>query len=419
MLPNFLKIITYLIIFLLPILCNLVKHSGSVILSVLTLLGVYALLTRKTMPGFYKNEKRIMWSFALYFFICFFFYLANGLLRESASFYWELDHEVRFLAFIPIYYLFCRTGLKSWTIWWGAAVASIIYGLYSIGYIYGLSAGPRATGAYHPIAFGDISLVLGFISLTGIRYFQKQNNALIFIPLLAVFSGILASFLSGTRGAIIAIPFLTFIFFIQLGSFTTPWRYRTILILTIILLSVGFYHLPGSSLDHRFRTGFGEAKAFFEGKGTGRHVVRLGMWSEGWKLFIEHPICGAGRHGYELMIKQKTAMQQIPPEIEKFTSPHNMYLANMDAYGITGLFILLAIFISPLFIFIPASKTDGPSRDMAYAGIMLIAAFMIFGMTETIFNRNININIYMILLAAILSLTTAYKKTRMKTDEYE
>jgi O-antigen ligase len=411
MLPNFLTIVIYLTIFFLPILCNLVEHAGSVILLVLTLLGVYVWLTHKTKPGFDKNENRIMWSFALYFFICFFFYLANGLFRESASFYWKLDHEVRFLAFIPIYYLFYRTVLKSWTIWWGAATASIIYGIYSIWYIYGVSADNRVTGAYHAIAFGDISLVLGFISLAGIRYFQKQNNVLTFIPLIAVTNGILASFLSGTRGAIIAIPFLTVIFFIQLGSFITPWRYRTILILTIIFLSMGFYHLPGSSLDHRFRTGFGEANAFFEGKGTGPHAVRLGMWSEGWKMFIAHPICGAGRHGYELMIKQKAAMHQIPPEIEKFMSPHNMYLANMDAYGITGLFILLAIFLSPLFIFIPASKTDGPGRDMAYAGIMLIAAFMVFGMTETIFNRNININIYMILLAAILSITTAYKKT--------
>jgi hypothetical protein len=95
---------------LLPVLSNLMQHSGSFFMSLLTLLGLYAWLTQKSSPGpaFEKNEKRIMASFALYFFICFFFYLANGLLRETASFRWKLDHEVRFLAYIPIYYLFCK-----------------------------------------------------------------------------------------------------------------------------------------------------------------------------------------------------------------------------------------------------------------------------------------------------------------------
>jgi O-antigen ligase len=299
-----------------------------------------------------------------------------------------------------------QTGLKAWTIWWGAAIASIIYGIYSIIYIYGgFSVDDRVTGAYHAIAFGDISLILGFISLAGIRYFRKQKNMLIFIPLLAVTNGILASFLSGTRGAIIAIPFLTFIFFLQLGAFPFSKRYRTILILTVILLSMSCYLLPGSSLDHRIRSGLVEAKAFFEGKGPGSNSVRLGMWAEGWKLFIANPICGAGSRGYEQMIRQKAAMGLISPEIERFTSPHNMYLSNMVAYGVTGLVILMAIFLSPLLILIPAAKTEEPSGDMAYAGILLVAAFMIFALTETIFGRNININIYMILIAAILSLT--------------
>jgi O-antigen ligase len=76
----------------------------------------------------------------------------------------------------------------------------------------------------------------------------------------------------------------------------------------------------------------------------------------------------------------------------------------MTAYGITGLFILLGIFLTPLIILAPAAKKDGPAQDVAYAGIMLITALMLFAMTESIFIRNININIYVILFAMIVSM---------------
>ncbi|MEZ4567314.1 MAG: hypothetical protein R2860_10255 [Desulfobacterales bacterium] len=42
---------------------------------------------------------------------------------------------------------------------------------------------------------------------------------------------------------------------------------------------------------------------------------------------------------------------------------------------------------------------------MAYAGIILILSFMLFAVTETIFYRNINISVYLIMTAAVLQLT--------------
>ena len=68
--PEFLRIIVYLIVFFMPILSNLVKHSASVILVTLTLLGIFAWLTRKKKPGFEPNERLVIWSFVAYFFVC-------------------------------------------------------------------------------------------------------------------------------------------------------------------------------------------------------------------------------------------------------------------------------------------------------------------------------------------------------------
>ena len=407
--PKFLRILVYLIVFSLPAASNMVEHSASTVLVTLTLFGIFAWMTRKKRPGFEPNERLIIGSFAVYFFVCLFFYLANGLFRDSGSLIWDLDHEVRFLAFGVILYLFHRTGLKPWTLWYGTAAAAIIYGVFSVYYIYGMSVGDRATGAYHAIAFGDTALAMGFISLTGLRYFHEKHPALAAVPLLALACGILAAFLSGTRGALVAIPLLGIIFFIQLGSFRRPWRSRLTLILAVTLLSISLYHLPGSSLDQRVRTGFTQAEAFFNGEGTGDYVVRLAMWQQAWQMFTDHPVIGWGKEGYRKTIREKADRNEVPESIKKFGSPHNMYLTNMVAYGVTGLLILLFIFIAPLSVFIPETRSWGPSRDIAYAGIMHIASFMLFAATETIFSRNININMYMILLAAILTLTKFYR----------
>jgi O-antigen ligase len=420
-----LKIITYLALFLFPTMANLVEHAGSTAMVVLVILGIFAWMTRTTAPAFTRHEKNVLWSFALYFLATLCFYIGHSFFKENFSLnwelrHWELRHEVRMLGIIPLFYLLHRTGLKRWVLWYGSATAAILAGAYSIFYIYvisyapGLAEAPRATGAYHPIAFGDLSLALGFISLSGIRYFQEKHKLLILVPAIALLGGILACFLSGTRMAFVAIPFLALIFFFQLGTFGRPWAYRLLTISTIIILSVSFYHLPKSPLEHRLKAGIAGAKAFFEGKSSGHYAVHLVMWSQGWELFSKHPFIGSGNRGYEKMIKEKAAAGQIPVELEKFTSPHNMYLANMDAYGITGLFILMGIFLTPLPKLIRAARTPGAGRDIAYAGIMLVVAFMLFGTTETIFIRNVNINFYVILLAVIITLIREFEHLNIR-----
>jgi O-antigen ligase len=294
-------------------------------------------------------------------------------------------------------------------LWYGSSLAAILSGVYAFIYIYVLAAGQRATGAYHPIAFGEISLVMGFISLAGIRYFHEKHRLLILIPIISVFSGMLACFLSGTRMGAFSIPFLVLIFFIQLGTFKRPWLYRNLMIITILIISISYYNMPKSPLEHRVRAGISDAKSFFNGDPAGKYAVHLGIWAEAWKLFKKHPLTGTGCNGYKEWIEEKEAACRLPFEITKFHSPHNMYLSNMTAFGISGLVILLLIFLTPLLILVPAIRHAWPARDIAYSGFMLIAAFMVFALTECIFIRNININIYVITLAVIIALTRQFQ----------
>ncbi len=403
-------------VFLLPVLCNLVEHSASTILTVLTVIGIYEWAVGKNIPVLTRNEKIIMASFAFYFFGSLFFFIANGLFREGAGFKWDLDHEIRFLAFIPIYLLFRQKGMARRGIWYGTAIAAILCAFFAVHHVLRVYASAdtikiplmealRVSGAYSAIPFGQLNLAFGCMSFCGIRYFHKKHPALVILPVAALLSGILVSFLSGSRGAILAIPFLAAIFFIQMGSFRFPWRKRLALILSLSIVSAGLYFMPGSSMNQRFQTGLTQAKAFFNGEGTGLYVVRLAMWSEAWKIFKAHPVCGVGKNGYNDIIEAKAAKNEIPRIIEKFSTPHNNYLTQMVDYGVFGLFMLLALFLSPFLIFIPAARARWLNNDMAYTGIILIVSFMLFAVTETVFYRNINISVYLIMTAAVLQAT--------------
>ena len=82
------------------------------------------------------------------------------------------------------------------------AIINLFVALYQSQYF-----GIRAHGGINAILFGDISLLLGFMSVISYSYFRKFRFGVI-LPLIGLISGIGASFLSQSRGGWIAIPFL-------------------------------------------------------------------------------------------------------------------------------------------------------------------------------------------------------------------
>jgi O-antigen ligase len=405
--PVSLNKLTCLLIFILPLSSSLIEHATSTISTLLVLMGLYVWISgRRQGLVLERKEKIIMWAFAAYFFVNVLFYLAYGLFSEHHSLKWNLDHESRMLTFIPIYILCSRVDLKPWPLWYGTAAAAIGYGIYSLLSLYLLAPGERVTGVYFPNTLGGISLLAGFISLAGIRYFYRQGAWLVFIPILAVAGGIQAGFSSGTRVTLLIIPSLLLIFFIQLKTFRRAWLYRVLLISLATVMSVGFYHLPGSPLPSRVHAGIDQAKSFMEGErdAPGLAAVHLGIWNESWKIFKANPLTGIGAGRYKAVINEKVEKNIVPPLIAHYKCPHNMYLTYMTSYGISGLLILLGVFLSPLMILIPAARQGDRQTDFAYAGFMVITAFMLFALPSSIFLRTININIYVILIAVILAL---------------
>ncbi|HEX6928109.1 MAG TPA: glycosyltransferase family 2 protein, partial [Gammaproteobacteria bacterium] len=115
--------------------------------------------------------------------------------------------------------------------------------------------------------------------------------------------------------------------------------------------------------------------------------------------------------GYAEVLREWVEAGLAPERLLIFDHPHNEFLSVLASRGLAGLFALLLVFGIPLSHF--AWGVRHPDRDIAglsYAGIMLIAGFAIFGLSEAIFERTMPITFYVFCLAVIYGLVRSKER---------
>ncbi|MBF0102927.1 MAG: O-antigen ligase family protein [Desulfobacterales bacterium] len=385
-----------------PLLTNHLRHAGSLFLLIFMILGIYTFFRYYKHIAFTSEEKQIIAVFMSYFAIYMVSFLINsfiGNLQYPRLKY--LDHEIRMLFWIPVYVLFSRCKIEEWVLWWGLCIGSVFAGLFACIQTLIVNADGRISGAYHAIAFGDLSLVMGFMGFCGYSYFYEKHPLWRLLPFLSLIGGVSASILSGSRGAWIAIPVLFMILLWQVSG-TLKGKTTGILLLGIMLLVIA---LNKVEIIDRMRISLDELFIYTNGDVEGSVGSRFEMWKAALTLFHQHPFWGIGPGAYQAAIWDMIWKGQFDPKIAIWHQPHSQYLSVMVDCGILGLISLLLIFFVPLFHFVKRIYQHNiTQKRVAFAGCIFIAGFMHFGITETIFKRNINIAFYIIMLAIIYSL---------------
>lgn len=408
--PAGLRRATLALLFITPAFTNLVQHAGSTIILLFTLIGIYLFIKMGPVP-LSKQEKAVMGVFVAYFLVSLIMTLGHNTVNGISLLKLDMDHELRMLTVFPIYYLFRRINPEKKIIWYGIISGAIASGLYALFAAVAIDFEDRIIGPYNPCLFGYFSVALAFMSLSAYHYFYKTNKKLVLLPIVAFACGLLAAFFSGTRGSVITIPLLALLFVFQVRRHLKSVNTRIVLvgmIAVFVFLALIFPHLR---LADRFEKGIDEARYFIKnhecveciGPYDAHH---LRMWMEALAIIKNHPLFGVGFRGYRQIVTDRVNTGQIAPGIEIFDEPHNMYLTMWTSYGILGPAVLLAFFLTPFFGFIRAARTassDDASRDMAWCGVYLIAGYMLFSLTGTLFIRNMLITFYLVMLAAILS----------------
>lgn len=245
----------------------------------------------------------------------------------------------------------------------------------------------RAGYLINSIPFGDLSLLLGALSLIalleGLEQGQSRRRWRLWLGAGAV-AGLVGSLASGTRGGWIALPVLTWLWY---GNFRRTLSRGALLTVTAILavLLTTAVVVPATGVAGRVALAVHQLQSYFDGGQKATSVgIRLEMWRAGAYLVAEKPLFGWGEGGLQERRNQLVEEGLINRGVKRYDHLHSDIVDTAARRGLLGLISLLLLYGVPIWLFSRRLR-HGPPRERALAlsGIAVVAAFMDFGLTQT------------------------------------
>jgi len=400
---NFSAIFINLSLIVYPATVLLVPKVNGLIIGLFALSGLYLLFRyRDKSIQVNQDEKLFYLSIGVFFLVSLFVTLYGGFVYKAIGKYLHL------LLAIPIYIYLRHAGIKLFYIWYGLIAGAIVaagIAIYEVSILHRI----RAQGLTHRIIFGDLALVMGAMSIAGLGWFKQRTAWKVFLPVIALLCSVLSSVLSVARGGWVAVPFLILVFFWYIKS-QFSFKFKIIIAAAVIVLIGVIYAVPQTKVKHQVdRTitslqqyGDSEIKSNHRSTSVG---TRLEMWQASWKMFLDHPLMGVGWGHY-----QKQAMTQVNQGLRNrsaatFDHPHSEYFSALAHGGILGFSVLMLLFLTPAWIFIKYIEfgKSVESRRLALAGLVLVVAYMAFGISETMLYRSRSVGFFALYLAVFMA----------------
>jgi O-antigen ligase len=370
------------------------------------------------LPGAVKAVIAFMIIYAL-------FWIGDAALRGEGV--REFDRPSRFLLAAFCLSVFARARIQQAALWLGLAVGGI--GTGGLAITQKLIEGPsRASGFAQTIQFGNAAMLIGLMGLAGmlwslqppttnpvrLRRTRRRRVLLTGLMGLGALGGLTASFLSGTRGAWLALaPALLVGLWaaVQLGK---ARLYLLIGPVALAVIATTAYFIPATGVEWRLDSAVNGVEAYFtegqQGHGVG---VRFEIWKGAWRLFTEKPVMGWGEIGY---IQRTDALGEagvIVKRAGEFTHSHNEWLNVMAKKGLVGTAIFAGLYLAPLLCFVQVGRRSSrasrsPNNDavaLATAGLLFTVGFMASGLTQVNFNHNIGAMLYAFMIAVLVGVS--------------
>jgi len=386
-----------------PATVLLVPMVNGLILVLFALIGlVYLFLHRRASMQASKNEA------ALYFSVSLFFATSLLITVISGFEYKAIGKYLHLVLVIPIYIYLRHSGVKLFYIWYGLVIGAVVASGVAIYEVVFLNQS-RARSLTHPIIFGNLALVMGCMSLASMGWFKQRSNWQVILPVLAALCGVLASLLSGSRGGWIALPFIMLVFFLYIKSRFSIKQVVISMVLSITAMGV-VYVVPQTQVKFQVDRTLTSLQQYAGSdiqsiNRTTSVGARLEMWQASWRIFRDNPFIGVGWGHYK-----KQAQQQVDDGIRnkmaaEYDHPHSEYFATLASAGIIGIIVLLILFLTPIWLFIQFIKHGkvADSKRLALAGLVLIVAYIVFGISESMLMRSRSVNFFTFYLAVIMA----------------
>lgn len=290
---------------------------------------------------------------------------------------------------------------KEW-FWHGLFVGAIGAGCFALYQRFGLRW-ERAGGFHQIIMFGDLSMAMGLMSLAAIRTFSRTRLAA--LPYIAFLAGLTASLLSGSRGGWIAIILVLIPLYWYGPHAARLMTVRRALLMAAGCAIAGFVLFSFKlQVTNRLDAVSHDIQQFEKGNPMTSVGERLEMWRAAWIMFSDHPLIGVGKVNFGPALNELKKSGDVHPGIGNFGYAHNEMINALATGGLLGALALLMLYGAPFLYFVRVLRRQDDAQPFALAGVLLVSAFAISGLTQVLFSHHIGASFYALMVCFLAGL---------------
>ncbi|CBW75858.1 O-antigen ligase [Mycetohabitans rhizoxinica HKI 454] len=315
------------------------------------------------------------------------------------------DSILRFGLIVPSFLLLAslpsaRLRLVQWGFVAGA-IATGAWALYEVLHTGSWSMPERLGNAFmNPIPFGGTALLLGFLAFASLERDRKIWLGEWALKIIALLCGCYASYLSGARGAWIALPVLVWASMAGRHWLSNRWTAAGLVLLLIAALGA---LSTTNMVQERVSALESDIRKLSAGNTESSTGIRLELWKASLELYAEQPVFGVGKG------RLKEGMMHFP-KYNHLVSDFHMHLAHNEILsmlaeaGTVGLVCLLLLYGGPLRYFWKYRRHSDPTiTNAAYMGLIMVLGTFVFGLTNDVFAVVMNAAFYALTTATLLA----------------
>lgn len=362
--------------------------SGYSLGAVVLLLSSTCLLWQRPRLGLQRQDWLLIAALLAYCLV----FVANMLYHGDPG--REFDMPLRALLVVPVLLLLLAYPPRPEAWWSGVAVGAIAGAALAL-WQFTMQDMERPQGSTsNAIHYGNVSMLLGMLSLAGLEWARARRRALAWSTLLLAgcLAGVFGSVISGSRGGWVALPVCVLIIAMH-NARAHGMRYLAITLSAMAVLAAVAWYLPHSPIRARTAIAVTEVKKMNDASNADTSIgQRFGMWRTALQLSTERPLLGIGRSGYMEEKRELAEQGKIADITRNYTNAHNDYLDTLVKRGAVGLLALLGLFMIPMALFARALRHGAAcGQPFALGGVVLCTCYIIFGLTTSSLTLNIGI----------------------------
>ncbi len=376
----------------------------------LFLTSIFYWITSKNYREPYKDIKWIALIFILYFPYSLASIWINDLSIKPA------DNAVHFLFFVIIAISFGQARLKK-IFWYGLSCAAIVAAMVAFYQKFHLGMarphgvyGVNELGLSGAIKFGMVAVVFTLLALQASLHAGFSSRVRCFHGFSA-FVGLAGCLVIGSRGPWIALLIVAVCLLIpkvRSLSHQKPVIVAAVIFALGAVLIFGFRDLVFLRLDSTWI----EIQSIRKGNWNTSIGVRLEMWKAAIEMFMENPYFGVGINQFGKALDIMVADGKAPEHLGIFYQTHNEYFQALATGGLIGFTYLILLFFLPFIYFLKSfiaiNKLKNDSLP-AVGGLVVVICFLIFSLTDNIFDRQMTNSLFAFLILGFSFLTAREK----------